>query len=352
MECEQHVTKPAPYDSGVSMTVVGDAVSISGTDSFQVAQVGAGTACLHDSSLAVFILHHARVFHALLVIVLVVIAATSTAAAAIACNVQAVDLSAFDLVQPVGREFTPLYPLDSMLEGVVVRAPALHLDDGSPAPLIDRQTRYAAPATSESSSSTINTGGGGVVLEPGLAEAEAPPDLDALLHHLPFVQLVRLEDVTGGVAGHGSKSGLAAPSVVRVHLRLYSQLPCWGILNVTALDLVGWSWTERVHPSRVCRWCGESQKHMVRFTTQHAEQDAYWPFWLDVGVPAAAGGNDSAEDTAIPTGLPRGTPLGVRVELSVSYLHRTAPLRRVMAMLPSHTAESWLATVYQSYWVL
>lgn len=41
-------------------------------------------------------------------------------------------------------------------------------------------------------------------------------------------------------------------SVHRLYLRLYSQLPCWGIINITGHSLVGWSFTKGLAPSQIC----------------------------------------------------------------------------------------------------
>lgn len=88
----------------------------------------------------------------------------------------------------------------------------------------------------------------------------------------------------------------------------------------------------------------------MRFVTQ--EKDPYWDWHIDLidqgphceasASKAAQSGADADESC--------GSRYGMRVELSVSYLHRTEMLKAALAAMPSFMSETWLATVYQSFW--
>ncbi len=137
---------------------------------------------------------------------------------------------------------------------------------------------------------------------------------------------------------------------------------------------------------RASQACGGLQQHVVRFVTQ--DPDPYWDLWVDV-QPRDSLASDDAEDakeegenapprwrprrplpgqlstppsslvatlpealaaSAEALALARGVVGQLRLELSVSYLHRTPTLRRVLGTLPPFMAETWLATTYQSFW--
>lgn len=167
----------------------------------------------------------------------------------------------------------------------------------------------------------------------------------------------------------------------RVYLRLYSQLPCWAILNMTGPSLVRWSFTDMLSPSKICSvsmpyvlhadlallsdqcvvsevwgachtharsltaWavydmqaCGNSHQYVVRLV--HQDSDPFVGFWVDLDTSKLAG---QASEGSSAFG-----PLGLRIETSVSYIQRTPQLQQVLRQLPPFLTETWLATVYQS----
>mmetsp|Transcript_32483 Transcript_32483/g.82526 ORF Transcript_32483/g.82526 Transcript_32483/m.82526 type:complete len:974 (-) Transcript_32483:185-3106(-) len=197
---------------------------------------------------------------------------------------------------PWGRDFTPVFPLDDMILGVEVEVPPDW-----------RQPQSGPPRH----------------------PYDIPHPTDPLLDHLPFVQLVAVQDL-------GQR--------YRLDLRMYSQLPCWGILNVTG-PIVAWSFhATALSPSFINKDAGAGEvQHVVRFVTQDA--DPYWTFWVEVEKAtvktAAAAASSSSSGSR---------DYGVHFELSTSYLQRTNVLTSAMRHLPASMHETWLATVYQSEW--
>jgi len=186
------------------------------------------------------------------------------------------DVTTADLVPADGREFTPVFPLGSLLTGCTTRAklPAT--------PLVARL--------------------------PGLVKVSEHVDVQA--------------------------------GVKRLQLAMFNERPSWGVLNVTG-DLAAWSFTEQLAPSRIAGE-GSGLQYVARFTTQDPEP--FWHFWLDVRLP---------QDSNTTTPSSQGTTAGsgrVRIEMSVSYLDRTAELEEALSRLPTYVSESWLATVYYSEW--
>lgn len=98
---------------------------------------------------------------------------------------QVLDLSSYEHVPSAGRDYTPIFPLDGMIAGINVKTPAL----------------------------------------PAASAAAAP-----LVRHAPFVQLARVEELS---AAGSSSSSAAGGKLLRLHMRTFSELPCWGILNIT-----------------------------------------------------------------------------------------------------------------------
>ncbi len=181
----------------------------------------------------------------------------------------------FTAQPPVGREFQGLFPLDTMLSGPTVAVPDATTSPGAAA-LIDRAARYAPSATSfcrlasqpapapappgplapllewwrggRRAAGVCGADEGG---EEGMREPGHPESRE-LVQHLPHLELVGLE----GVAPHGplaAVGGARRGNWTRLRLRLYSQLPCWGVLNVTGAALRAWSLTRQLAPSSVCK---------------------------------------------------------------------------------------------------
>ncbi|KAJ9518718.1 hypothetical protein QJQ45_018697 [Haematococcus lacustris] len=247
------------------------------------------------------------------------------------------------------RDFTPVFPLSDMVEGISL--PLSAVEHMAPVPVrLSRYTPSLSPSgapsilslipglahmltspahnltsepapensTSPDTAAGSSAGEGGNIIQ-GVTGTEESPVTPLELLHLPSVQWVSL--------GEGQRQGR-----LRLNLRLYSQLPCWGIINITGPGLQAWSFTDHLQPSSVCQ-------HIVRLVTQ--DSDPFWSFWLEVAAP------DS--DVAVPGGgAAARRVLGLRLELSISYLHRTPLLDGLMRRMPLEATESWLATVYQS----
>lgn len=226
----------------------------------------------------------------------------------------------------------------------------------------------------------------GITVKPPPAPTRQPPPQGPL----PYVQLVRAEclggegDCSGDGGGCGEcSSGGGGARRVRLHMCMFSAAPHWGLLNVTGA-LVDWSFTRDLADARAASTvgarCGSGARcalpaearlhgwrlrlrvqrghggpclarallprclqgaaakatHIVRLTSQHP--DPHWPFWITI------------EDAAGNSSRGSGGKWGVRVELSVVDLTRTPVLEAVLRQLPACVTESWLSTVYQSFW--
>ncbi|GFH14661.1 hypothetical protein HaLaN_10760, partial [Haematococcus lacustris] len=119
-----------------------------------------------------------------------------------------------------------------MVEGISL--PLSAVEHMAPVPV--RLSRYT-PSLSPTAGSSA--GEGGNIIQ-GVTSTEESPVTPLELLHLPSVQWVGL--------GEGQRQGR-----LRLNLRLYSQLPCWGIINITGPGLQAWSFTDHLQPSSVCK---------------------------------------------------------------------------------------------------
>ncbi len=126
---------------------------------------------------------------------------------------------------------------------------------------------------------------------------------------LPYVKLVGEEGRAGGMYERV------------LQLEVYSDAPCWGLLNITG-PLRSWDVTPELNPHKTA---SGGVEHVVRWTTEAAQTP--WPLELVVGP---------------------GEKL--RLELHVAYLHATEPLKGIRSRLPDWATLSYECTSYVSIW--
>ena len=129
----------------------------------------------------------------------------------------------------MGREFTAVYPLTEMVEGIVTEGPP---PPPPPAPAA------AAPAPDDSDR-TGSTAGQRQRSAAGLDGAPGPVVIKA-----PYLCLTRAPTAGGGDAdGVGGRHR-------RAHFAIHTERAGWGIVNVTG-PLKAWSFGKRLTPSSI-----------------------------------------------------------------------------------------------------
>lgn len=291
---------------------------------------------------------------------------------------QAIDVSKFTRAPVIGREHDVVFPLTNMLRGIVVNPPDKRPRERSAAATTTgtdsdgTASSAAAPAASASAATGGGSSGG------SLAAPSPSPSPAASEAHTPWTKWLAAQQqqqrekqereqaaaaAAAAAAAQGAVRGPAAPFVqlqrvetvgcegsaecdgrgkTRLHMRMYSEKPYWGILNITG-RLVDWSFTRdlaAVHASSKPGSPAAPCTHIVRLTSQ--DPDPSWHFWVDVEVPASAGTGTAASG--------KHGQWGVHVELSIVDLTRTEVLEDVLALLPDYVAETWLSTVHHSHW--
>ncbi|GIL82137.1 hypothetical protein Vretimale_7105 [Volvox reticuliferus] len=141
-----------------------------------------------------------------------------------------------------------------------------------------------------------------------------------------------------------------------VHLRIFSEAHCWGMLNfTTAAPLRAWSLPSApvaaaVPSSRSYNGSGRTPRdasgnsrrrrrvpfftHMVRFS--HEATSPFWDIWVELDAASGTGIADNEVDP------------WVIVELSATYLPMTAELRAVRDALPNWVTPTWIGTTFHS----
>lgn len=183
---------------------------------------------------------------------------------------------------------------------------------------------------------------------------EAKPSADPPVAVPPYVRMLRDEP--------GNRTTPTGGPTRVVHLRVFTEVGCWGMLNITtAHQLV--SWSLGTHPvampthKQADRHTVEGVvTHMVRFS--HEADSPFWELWVELDAappthPAANrpnrpgdGGAEQGSDGAEYDGVP-----WVVVELTATYLELTDELRHVAASLPDWVTPTWIGTSYHSSYV-
>ncbi|GLC39258.1 hypothetical protein PLESTB_001650700 [Pleodorina starrii] len=207
---------------------------------------------------------------------------------------------------------------------------------------------------------------------------EAEPCTAPLVAVPPYVRKVGEERRGGGgqsdTDGGGRRRTNGTTTRV-VHLRVFSEAHCWGMLNFTsAAPLRAWSLPSapvsaamRPPPPPSSSSSYDSQRrqpyyyyHMVRFS--HEAESPFWDLWVELqgweGVNGAGAegtreeGRQSVPRVSAGETDPRvsagETDPWVIVELSATYLPLTAELRAVQDALPDWVAPTWIGTTYHS----
>jgi hypothetical protein len=138
---------------------------------------------------------------------------------------------------------------------------------------------------------------------------------------LPYARLVS-EDTNVLTAADGGGS------YRDVTFEVFSERPCWGLLNITAeTGLLSWSLTPEAWPR-----AGAPTSRIVRWTSQRAGGGPW-----RISARLAAGSGAEAR---------------LRVQLHVDYLDDTRALRAMTAKLPPWGTMTYAATGFISDWVL
>lgn len=155
----------------------------------------------------------------------------------------------------MGREFTAVYPLTEMVEGIVTEGPP-------PPPLPAAAAAAPVPDDSDRSGSTAGQRQSSAA---GLNGAPGPVVIKA-----PYLCLTRAP-TTGGMGADGV-SGRR-----RAHFAIHTERAGWGIVNVTG-PLKAWSFGKRLTPSSIRQasvgkpWLTDSPPDVVA--------PGYNPLWL------------------------------------------------------------------------
>lgn len=141
---------------------------------------------------------------------------------------------------------------------------------------------------------------------------------------LPYVRLVS-EDTNVLTAADGGGS------YRDVEFEVFTERPCWGLLNVTSDGgVLGWSLTNQTWPR-----ASAPRGRIVRWTSQRAAATRW-----RVRVRVGAGGRG------------RGGSGQLRVQLHIDYLQTTPQIAALIRKLPPWGTMTYQATGYISDWVL
>lgn len=140
---------------------------------------------------------------------------------------------------------------------------------------------------------------------------------------LPYIRLVSEEtNVLTAADGGGTYREVA--------FDVYSEAPCWGVLNVTAAGgILSWSLTPERFSARAA-----PTARIVRWTSQR------WRTPWRVTVRVGSGGEGGASAAAL------------RVKLHIDYLAPTREMRHVIGRVPPWGTMTFASTGYVSEWVL
>ncbi|GIL64337.1 hypothetical protein Vafri_18307 [Volvox africanus] len=192
---------------------------------------------------------------------------------------------------------------------------------------------------------------GKMVLE---AEPAAQPPIAVPPYVRKLYEETREMEVADGMASSCSNDAEASHRRTTrvVHLRIFSEAHCWGMLNfTTAAPLHAWSLPSApvaasydVKGRTTPNTSGNSRSrrrmpyftYMVRFS--HEAASPFWDIWieLDAGYVADTAADDDKIDP------------WVIVELSATYLPLTAELRAVRNALPDWVTPTWIGTTFHS----
>lgn len=159
---------------------------------------------------------------------------------------------------------------------------------------------------------------------------KSPAVETGMVQQLPYVRLVSdsMSDSSNQSKQHGDSS---TPPWREIQLEVYTEAPCWGVLNFTGPPILNWSLSATLNPQLSHTSAQVTlEQHVVRWTTEASHTS--WPITLQV---AHSGATDNQK---------------LHVELHVAYLTRTSSLQQMVSKLPDWSTLSYEATTYYSEW--